>query len=190
MSCLEVGCAKQVHDTGTACLWHGTVGEYTKMRPKLGNVLLALSVLVTAVPSFVYAQVQSEAFYTVQQKSSGRFLDAHESSSRDYAVVTRPSQNNDTQRWCLNQLFGGRYMRQISSSRFLDAYEISSRNYAAVTRSLQGSRTQQWTLTCHHLHRPVAPGVGCRDQMGSINPPLASALTGPRLLPAVTAAWP
>jgi hypothetical protein len=39
--------------------------------------------------------------FTIQQKSNGRFLDAHEISEKDFAVVTRNQQNNDTQRWVI-----------------------------------------------------------------------------------------
>jgi hypothetical protein len=39
--------------------------------------------------------------FTVQQKSSGRFMDAHEIEEKDFALVTRPAQNNDTQRWLI-----------------------------------------------------------------------------------------
>ncbi|MDQ4075329.1 MAG: RICIN domain-containing protein [Chloroflexota bacterium] len=39
--------------------------------------------------------------YTLQQKSSDRFLDAHQTSDKDFSVVTRSAQNNDTQRWLI-----------------------------------------------------------------------------------------
>ena len=35
--------------------------------------------------------------YTIQQQSNGRFVDAHEYSGKDFALVTRPAQNNRTQ---------------------------------------------------------------------------------------------
>ena len=38
--------------------------------------------------------------YTIQQQSNGRFVDAHEYSGKDFALVTRAAQNNDTQKWC------------------------------------------------------------------------------------------
>ena len=37
--------------------------------------------------------------YTIQQKSNGRFVDAHEGPGNDFALVTRTAQNNNTQRW-------------------------------------------------------------------------------------------
>ena len=39
--------------------------------------------------------------YTIQQKSNGRFVDAHEIEGKDFALVTRTAQNNDTQRWLI-----------------------------------------------------------------------------------------
>ena len=39
--------------------------------------------------------------FTVQQLSNGRYMDAHESSSNDFSVVTGSAQNNDTQRWII-----------------------------------------------------------------------------------------
>jgi hypothetical protein len=38
--------------------------------------------------------------FTVQQKSSGRFVDAHEIEEKD-ALVTTPAQNNDTEPWLI-----------------------------------------------------------------------------------------
>ena len=37
--------------------------------------------------------------YTIQQLSSSRFLDAYQTDAKDFGVVTREWQNNDTQRW-------------------------------------------------------------------------------------------
>jgi hypothetical protein len=42
--------------------------------------------------------------FTIQQKSSGRFMDAHEIEEKDFALVTRPAQNNDTQRWLIKSV--------------------------------------------------------------------------------------
>ena len=39
---------------------------------------------------------------TIQQLSTNRFVDAHEVESEDFAVVTRPAQHDDTQRWLLD----------------------------------------------------------------------------------------
>ena len=89
--------------------------------------------------------------YTIRQKSNGRYLDAYQSSSNDFAVVTRLSQRNDTQRWLLDvfQSATGTFyrIRQKSSGRYLDAYQSSSNDFAVVTRDFQSNDTQRWLLT-------------------------------------------
>ena len=39
--------------------------------------------------------------YSIQQVINGRYLDAYGSADNDYGAVTRPVQNNDTQRWLM-----------------------------------------------------------------------------------------
>jgi len=46
---------------------------------------------------------QLSGVYTIQQKSNGRYMDAHE-GSRDNSVVTRDRQNNATQQWIIRPL--------------------------------------------------------------------------------------
>ena len=48
--------------------------------------------------------LRKQGVYTIQQKSNGRFVDAHEVEDRDFAVVTRTAQNNDSQRWAIKPL--------------------------------------------------------------------------------------
>ena len=78
--------------------------------------------------------VLANGTYTVRQKSSGRFLDAHEIEPKDFHLVTRPAQNNDTQRWTLTQVGTVFVIRQKSSGRFLDAHEASDNDFRLVTR--------------------------------------------------------
>ena len=84
--------------------------------------------------------------YTIQQKSNDRFVDAHESASKDFSVVTRTAQNNDTQRWVLKRIGGVYTIQQKSGSRFLDAHESSSKDFSVVTRTAQNNDTQRWVL--------------------------------------------
>jgi Astacin (Peptidase family M12A) len=51
--------------------------------------------------NFMYFPSIPSGVYTIQQKSSGRFMDAHEIAEKDFALVTRTAQNNDTQRWLI-----------------------------------------------------------------------------------------
>lgn len=77
-----------------------------------------------------------------------RFLDAHEIADRDYGVVTRDAQGNNTQLWKMMKMMDGTWtIQQVSSGRFLDAHEIDDGyDYRLVTRPSQGNATQQWTL--------------------------------------------
>ena len=84
--------------------------------------------------------------YTIQQKSNSRFVDAHETGS-DFALVTRPEQHNDTQRWILSPAGGVFTIRQKSTGRFADAHEIAEKDFALVTRPEQNNDTQRWILT-------------------------------------------
>ena len=85
--------------------------------------------------------------YTIQQKDTGRYLDAHEVNSRDYALVTRPRQNNDTQRWIISRIGPKTYtIRQKSNGRYVDAHEYRGKDYGLVTRTRQDNDTQRWIV--------------------------------------------
>ena len=84
--------------------------------------------------------------YTVRQRSNGRFLDAHETADRDFRLVTRPGQNNDTQRWQFQPVGVVYVIRQKSSGRFLDAHENAANDFALATRPAQSNATQRWVV--------------------------------------------
>ncbi|MCZ6820329.1 MAG: serine hydrolase, partial [Calditrichaeota bacterium] len=100
--------------------------------------------VIQAVP--VTAQL-SQGAYTIQQTSTGRYVDAYESSKKDYSLVTRTAQNSDTQRWILTPLGNNTYtIQQQSSGRYVDAYESSKKDHSLVTRTAQNNDTQRWIL--------------------------------------------
>ena len=84
--------------------------------------------------------------YTIRQQSNGRFVDAHEHSERDFAVVTRAAQNNRTQQWLLIPVGGVFTIQQQSNGRFVDAHEHSGLDFGLVTRTAQNNDTQRWVL--------------------------------------------
>jgi subtilisin family serine protease len=88
----------------------------------------------------------AQGVYAIQQRSNNRFVDAHEDNSKDYSVVTRSAQNNDSQRWELTPIGSVCTIQQKSNLRYLDAHENSEQDYSAVTRTEQGNDTQQWVL--------------------------------------------
>jgi hypothetical protein len=91
-----------------------------------------------------------------------RFLDAHEIPQRDFNVVTRPLQNNNTQHWRLTNVGGNVHtIVQVSSGRFLDAHEIASLNFRVVRRPQQNSGTQRWRVPVKPDRRfPINQSVG------------------------------
>jgi hypothetical protein len=84
--------------------------------------------------------------YTIRQLSSGRFLDARETSVDDHRAVTVPDGLDDSQRWDLSPIGTVCSLRQKSSGRFLDAHEIVDFDFRLVTRPMQGNSTQRWVL--------------------------------------------
>jgi hypothetical protein len=96
----------------------------------------------------------SAGIHTVRQKSSGRLLDAYQSSGHDFSAVTRPAQNNDTQRWRFTPIGMVHTIQQLSSDRFLDAQRSSADDYSAMTRADQDNDTQRW-VAMHVAGEPV-----------------------------------
>jgi len=85
--------------------------------------------------------------HTIQQKSSGRFVDAHQNADKDFSLVTRKAQHNDTQRWLLTHLRGDIYtIQQRSSRRFVDAHQNKDHDFSLVTRKAQHNDTQRWVI--------------------------------------------
>ena len=77
-----------------------------------------------------------------------RLLDAYEAQQKDFTAITRLRQDDNTQRWVLTDMGGGRFtLMQASGSRYLDAHEIDSLDFRAVTRRRQDNATQLWRLT-------------------------------------------
>jgi Ricin-type beta-trefoil lectin domain-like len=81
---------------------------------------------------------------TIQQVSTGRFLDAYAIEKLDFLVVTRPLRDSDTQRWRIEDFGGGfAIIQQVSSGRFLEA--TLDGNFAVVTRPA-GNSEQTWRI--------------------------------------------
>ncbi|MEJ7846089.1 MAG: RICIN domain-containing protein [Acidimicrobiales bacterium] len=103
----------------------------------------------------------SPGTYTVRQKSNGRFLDAHEIADKDFRLVTRPAQGNDTQRWELASVGTVYTIRQKSNGRFLDAHDNAGNDFRLVTRPSQGDNSQRWVVV------PVGDGSVTIQQLGN-----------------------
>jgi hypothetical protein len=79
-------------------------------------------------------------------KSSGRFLDAHETAEKDHRLVTRAAQRDDSQRWVLQPIGTVLVIRQKSSGRFLDAHLTDEKDFRVVSRGPQADDTQRWVV--------------------------------------------
>ena len=117
---------------------------------------LGLNVVIapfTNAPSQQWVIVQqSPGVYTIQQQSSGQFLDAHETDADniDFMVVTRSRQtfgNGDNGQFWRIVEYGGGFVtiEQISTGRFLEPYIHASVGFQVVTRP-QGGQLQEWRM--------------------------------------------
>lgn len=107
-------------------------------------ILFASTGVASAAPAVA---LQPPRVMRIFHDWGARFLDAHEISTMDYNVVTRPRQYDSTQLWLLTDMGFGQYtIVQVSSGRFLDAHEIASLDYRVVTRPQQNNNTQLWRL--------------------------------------------
>jgi hypothetical protein len=85
--------------------------------------------------------------YTLQQKYTGRSVDAYVWSSADYQLVTREAKNDDTQKWIIKPLGNNVYtIQQKYTGRYVDAYVWSSEDYQLVTREAKNDDTQKWII--------------------------------------------
>jgi hypothetical protein len=87
-------------------------------------------------------------FYTIQQLSNGRFVDAHDNSEQDFRLVTGPDQNNDTQKWILTHLGESIFtIQQLSNGRFVDRpLKVEFNDSFLVTRPANDSNFQRWLI--------------------------------------------
>jgi hypothetical protein len=107
------------------------------------KVVSALNISLSPPIPFITLQ---PGVYAIQQKSNNRFVDAHEIEGKDFALVTRPAQNNDTQRWYLIPVGIVCTIQQASNRRFVDAYQSAGNDYALVTRNANNDDSQCWIL--------------------------------------------
>ena len=116
------------------------IGQRTQL--SVGDVNAVNYMYFPSVPLLIQPGV-----YSIQQKSNNRFVDAHEISGKDFALVTRTSQSNNTQGWIIRPIGGIFSIQQKSNNRFVDAHEYEAKDFTMVTRTAQNNSTQRWILT-------------------------------------------
>ena len=84
--------------------------------------------------------------HTIQQKSGNRYMDAYETSGKDYSAVTRTRKNNNSQKWKFNVVGTLYTIQQKSNDRFVDAYGETANDFNCVTRPAQNNDSQRWAI--------------------------------------------
>jgi hypothetical protein len=97
---------------------------------------------------------QSGGIFTIQQRSSGQFLDAHETGADglDFMVVTRARQtfgNGDNGQFWRIVNYGGGFatIQQVSTGRCLEPYIDAAHGYQVVTRPCNNGNLQTWRIS-------------------------------------------
>ena len=90
--------------------------------------------------------VLPDGIFRIQQRSTNRFLDAHEIAELDFRLVTRPAQDNFTQQWQIRKVGTVFVIRQRSNGRYLDAHEAQGNDFRVVTRTAENNGSQRWVV--------------------------------------------
>jgi len=128
--------------------------EYSKCENRTGGSFICNFQAIKCLAKCVVAKKNTEsnsaigsAIVTIQQKTNMRYLDAHEIKGKDYRLVTRPKQNNKTQKWKITSLGNNVFtLNQLSNGRYVDAHEYSKKDFGLVTRGEQKNNTQRWIV--------------------------------------------
>ena len=95
--------------------------------------------------------------YRIQHKLNSRYVDAHTSGDRDFGLVTRTFQSNNSQVWTFTPQGGQNEYRiqHKTNGRYVDAHTSQDRDFHLVTRGFQPNNSQIWVVT--------RAGSGTRD---------------------------
>ena len=117
-----------------------------------GGAIIAKPITgVTVLKPIMAKTILTNGTYTIQQKSNGRYVDAHEHNKNkvDFGLVTRDRQNNNTQRWIVRSVGKDTFtIQQKSNNRYVDAHENNNNkaDFKLVTRDRQNNDTQRWII--------------------------------------------
>ena len=110
--------------------------------------------------------------YTIQQKSNGRFVDAHEYSGKDFGVVTRPAQNNRTAAYeiadylqAIDQLTVTT-LRNVIGSMDLERTLTSREEINTRLRIVLDEATGKWGIRVNRVEiKAIDPPVSIKEAM-------------------------
>ncbi|WP_206060878.1 RICIN domain-containing protein [Nonomuraea basaltis] len=119
------------------------------MRRVLAVVSSLLLVGVFLTPQASAATVDTNAWYVLVNRNSGKALDVYNSSTADGGRITQWARNNgNQQQWQFVDSGGGYYrIKSRHSGKVLDVYNFSTANGGAIVQWADGNGTnQQWRL--------------------------------------------
>ena len=122
-----------------------------KIRP-LAVIVTAATLLVSlfvATQSANAATVDTNAWYVLVNRNSGKALDVYNLSTADGARITQWTRNNgNQQQWQFVDSGGGYYrLKSRHSGKVLDVYDWSTANGGAIVQWTDHNGTnQQWRL--------------------------------------------
>ncbi|MEU7853120.1 non-reducing end alpha-L-arabinofuranosidase family hydrolase [Nonomuraea sp. NPDC049141] len=129
-----------------------TIGRRNRLRTLLAAVLatlLSTTLLTFATPPASAATVDTNAWYVLVNRNSGKALDVYNLSTADGGRITQWTRNNQNQQqWQFVDSGGGYYrIKSRHSGKVLDVYNFSTANGGAIVQWADGNGTnQQWRL--------------------------------------------
>ncbi|MFI6787995.1 non-reducing end alpha-L-arabinofuranosidase family hydrolase [Nonomuraea sp. NPDC050383] len=124
------------------------------MKPRLPAVLVTVATLLVslfvAVQSAHAATIDTNAWYVLVNRNSGKALDVYNLSTADGGRITQWTRNDgNQQQWQFVDSGGGYYrLKSRHSGKVLDVYNFSTANGGAIVQWADGNGTnQQWKLS-------------------------------------------
>jgi hypothetical protein len=134
-----------------------------RLAPVVAAVLAAGALAVVDAAPVAAATVDTNAWYVLVNRNSGKALDVYNLATNDGARITQWTRNNgNQQQWQFVDSGGGYYrIKSRHSGKVLDVYNFSTADGASIVQWADGNGTnQQWQLVQVGGGTPD-PGTGC-----------------------------
>lgn len=126
-----------------------SLGAKSKMLHGLKSIvfLCGLVTMDCALAATIKGPTPPEGLYTIQQQSTGRFINAYTDRNKDYSAYTDTLKIIDEQMWYLKYISKDTYtIRQQGGEQYLDAHTNREHDFNAVTRPKQTNNSQRWVI--------------------------------------------
>ncbi|MBL1321185.1 MAG: RICIN domain-containing protein [Methylophaga sp.] len=107
--------------------------------------LMQMNVAMAA--STVKGPTPPEGLYTIQQQSTGRYMNAYTTKNKDFSAFTDTLKIANEQMWYLKYISKNTYtIRQQGGTQYLDAHTDAGHDFNVVTRPHQKNNSQKWII--------------------------------------------